>query len=215
MTAVKKVWDGVGGKKTWDTLRGKDAERAAKQASKAQIDAQREALDYLKESEAAPRYYADAARSIIGGELGITPYQDEGMGGENIAAAPSLVDRAKSSPLYSAIMGGRKAGEQAISRSALATGGLRGGATIGNLAGFGRDLQNQALLQSYNQQLGLAQNLMGAPTLAPQIAQQTSNIGKTQALGITGAAQAKQQGLQNLIDLGTKAASAYTSGGLI
>lgn len=201
-------------KDTWDTLRGKDAERAAKEASRASVGAQMEGLEYLKEKERPISQLDLAARNLIAGELGIPAATTEGVEGEYIPAGGGLVERAQKSPLYAAIMSGRDAGEQAIARNALATGGLRTGSTIGQLAGFGKDLQNQALLQSYNQQLGLAQNLMGTPTLAPQIAQQTSNIGQTQALGITGAAQARQQGLGNLINLGTQAGSALLTGGL-
>lgn len=182
---------------TWDDLRGKTAAQDAKAASEAAAQGQEAGLEYLKEKERPISALDLASRNLIAGELGINPYQE---GQPYSAGGPtSLVDSARQSPLYAAIMGTQRAGEEAIARNASATGGLRGGATIGQLAGFGKDLENQALLQSYNQQLGLAQNLMGGPSLAPQIAQTYGNIGQTRGQGLAAASQARQTGFGNLL----------------
>jgi hypothetical protein len=67
-------------------------------------------------------------------------------------------------------------------------------------------LQNQALLKSYNEQLMGLQGLAGLPSNANQIAGGMAGIGQTQAQGIIGAEQgrqdASQQGFGNLMGLG-------------
>jgi hypothetical protein len=62
-----------------------------------------------------------------------------------------LISEAENSALYRAIMGGRDAGEEAILRNASATGNLRSGGTITDLAEFNRDLENRALLSGYEE----------------------------------------------------------------
>lgn len=193
----------------WDSISGQDAAQDAKRAAGITAEGQQAGLDYLKESERVPRYYSEAARGIIGQELGIAPPPGEGVAG---AAGGGLVERAQQSPLYAAIMGGQDAGEQAIARSANATGGLRSGQAVSDIAGFGKDLQNQALLQSYNNQLGMLSGLTGAQSYAPQIAQQYSNIGQTQGQGYAAAANARQAGLGNLLGGGLQIGGALLGG---
>lgn len=173
--------------------------------------------------------------------------------GGSVARGPmsqdQLISQAQGSPLYAAIMGTQRAGEQAILRNASATGGLRGGGTIGNLTDFGQQTANRALLASYadaqatdqyNQSfsqnqanfdrqqsgnefyrqqgvpLGILSGLAGIQGNEGSIADLISGIGTTQAQGMLGAAQAKQQGNQNmwnnLIGLGGLGISAYGAG---
>lgn len=121
---------------------------------------------------------------------------------KNVSPAPSsLTDIAMQSPLYKAILDSQSAGEQAIARTASATGGLRGGSAISDIAGFGRDLQNKALLTAYNQKLGMLGGLTGLQSMAPQIAQQYGNIGETIAAGQVASANARQQGLGSALGL--------------
>ena len=130
------------------------------------------------------------------------------------AGQQDLIDQARMSPLYGAIMGGRKEGEEAIMRQAAATGGLRSGNIQEALYDYNTQLQNQALLQSYNEQLAGLTGLSRLPSQAPQIAQQTSAIGQTLGMGIVGAEQARQtalqQGLGNIMGFGTLAASVFS-----
>ena len=79
-----------------------------------------------------------------------------------------------------------------------ATSGLRGGGTASQLAGFGKDLENEALMTSYNDQLRQEQQqqqglgtLMGQPTYGAQIGQTMSGIGSTLAQGKIAGAQAR------------------------
>jgi hypothetical protein len=163
-----------------------DAADAARDAANVQAAAQREGLNYLKEADEIPRQFREGALGMLGGLYGL----DGGTGSQQ-----ALIDQAKASPLYASIMGTQEAGENAIMRNAAATGGLRGGNTQGALTDYGSQLANQALLTSYQDQLSGLQGLAGLPSNASQIASQMSNIGATQAGGITAAANARQQAL--------------------
>jgi hypothetical protein len=105
-----------------------------------------------------------------------------------------LIQQARTSPLYGAMMGGREAGEEAIMRRAGATGGLRSGNVQEAMYDYNTQLQNQALLQSYNQQLQGLQGLAGLPSYAPQIASGMAGVGQTLGAGITGAGTSRAQG---------------------
>lgn len=179
-------------------------------------ESQKEALDYLKERETIPRQFSEAALQGLGGLYGL----EGGTGSQQ-----QLIDQAISSPLYKAIMGGQEAGEESILRSAAATGGLRSGNVQANLYDYNTQLQNQALLESYNQQLQGLTGLAGLPSNASEIAQMTSGIGQTlgQSTATAGnilgqgqiaAAQAQQtgsqQGFNNLLGLGNLAASIFS-----
>lgn len=168
---VGSLFGGGGGKK--------DAQKAAN----IQADYQREALDYLKQTEALPQQYREAALGAQAGALGLE-------GGPE--AQQAFYDSLSSTPIYNAIMGGQKAGEESILRNQSATGGLRSGNTQEALYDYNTQLQNQAMLQSYNTQMQGLQGLAGLPSLAPVIAQQTGGIGQTLAQGIIGGANSQQ-----------------------
>lgn len=131
-----------------------------------------------------------------------------------------LIQQAMASPLYGAMMGGREAGEEAIMRRAGATGGLRSGNVQEAMYDYNTQLQNQALLQSYNQQLQGLQGLAGLPSYAPQIAGQMAGVGQTLGQGMIGAGtsraqgqvasgQALQQGLQGVSNIVGSAAGQW------
>ena len=111
-------------------------------------------------------------------------------------------------------MGGLDASEEAILRNQAATGGLRSGDTQDALARNAEELQRQALLTSYNEQLGGIQGLAGLPSNANQIAATTSEVGQTLAQGQTAAAQAIAQGQQaqqsNVLGLASLGLSAFS-----
>lgn len=169
----------------------KSAAKAAIQGSEIQADYQKDALEYLKEREALPQQYREGALNQLGGLYGL----EGGTGNQQ-----EMIDRAIQSPLYQQIMGGLDAGENAILRNASATGGLRSGNTNYNLADYGTQLQNKALLESYNQQLMGLQGMAGLPSMAPAIASGMSDIGTTYGQGMIAAAQAKQSGGQNNVN---------------
>ena len=155
-------------------------------AAEIQAQSQREALGYMKEREALPRQFSEGALRGLGGIYGLAG----GTGNQQ-----DLINRAIQSPLYQSIMGGQEAGEESILRSASMTGGLRSGDVQSNLYDYNTQLQNQALLQSYNQQLQGLQGMAGLPSNTNQIAQQMSGIGQTLGTGIAGAGQTQAQGI--------------------
>jgi hypothetical protein len=186
---------------------GDEAAHAAMGAAGLQASYQKEALNYLKEVDALPRELREGSLKRLAGALGLE-------GGEG--SQQELISRALRSPLYGAIMGGQEAGEEAILRSAAQTGGLRSGDAQHALYDYNVQLQNKALLESYNQQVQGLQGLASLPSLAPTIASQTNAIGQTLAQGHIGAAQAKQAGSQtgfnNLLGLGQLGVAAYGAG---
>lgn len=175
---------------------------AAAAATRTQVEAQSEALNYLKEVEALPQQFREAALTQLGGIAGLP-------GGEG--SQQQLIDQARESPLFKAIMGTREAGEESIMRHAAATGGLRSGNVQDDMFTYTSNLENQALLESYNQQLQGLQGLAQLPSNANTIAGATSNIGATQASGIMAGANADlaalQGGTNTLMQLGSMAFS--------
>jgi hypothetical protein len=186
---------------------GDEAAAAAMGASELQASYQREALNYLKEVDALPRELREGSLKRLAGALGLE-------GGEG--SQEELISRALRSPLYGAIMGGQEMGEEAILRNAAQTGGLRSGNAQHALYDYNVQLQNKALLESYNQQIQGLQGLAALPSLAPTIASQTNAIGQTIAQGHIGAAQAKQAGNQvginNMLGLGQLGVAAFGAG---
>ena len=172
---------------------GDDAADASREASEASVAAQREALEYLKEREEIPQEFREKAIQQYAALLGLP-------GGQGDSA--EIIEGLKQTPLYEAIMGTQAAGEESILRQAGATGGLRSGNVQAALADQATQLQQQALLQSYGQQLGGLKSLMGQPSMAGDIATGMAGLGATEASGIIGAAQtqaaAQQQGIGNV-----------------
>lgn len=181
-----------------------DQSKAAREAAQIQAQSQREALEYLKDVDAVPRQYREEALGQLASIYGI---------GGDTSGQKAAIKAAQESPLYSALMGGRRAGEEAIARQAAQTGGLRSGDAQHAFYDYNTQLQNNALLQSYNQQVSGIQNLAGLPSNANQIASLIQGIGTTQAQGITGAAaagaQSQQQGFSNLLGLAGTGIAAY------
>ena len=162
---------------------GDDAADAATDAANIQAQAQREALAYLKETEAIPQAFREEGLKRLGGLYGL----EGGVGSQQ-----ELIDKAQLSPLYQAIMGTQQAGEDAILRQASATGGLRSGNVQDALAEQAQSLQERALLESYGQQLTGLTGLAQLPSASDEISRQQSAIGQTLGQGITAGAQAKQ-----------------------
>lgn len=177
---------------------GDEAAEAAERAAATQAGWEKEALEYLKEREEIPQQFREGALKGLGGLYGLPG----GTGSQQ-----ELVNQAISSPLYKAIMGGQEVGEDAILRNASMTGGFRSGNVQENLYDYNTRLQNQALLESYNQQLQGLAGLAGLPSGAQEIATRTAGVGQTLAQGQVAGAQGRetgsQQAFENLLGLGT------------
>lgn len=209
---------------------------AATQAAQTQAAYQQQALDYLKEREAVPQALRESSLQKLGWLYGLNrPYFDwndpEGsmdlvdeydkFMSEYKPSQDQIIEEAMASPLYQSLIGGREAGEEAIMRQAGSTGGLRSGNVQSNLYDYNTQLENQALLNAYNQQLAENQQqlsgltgLSGLQSYAPQISSGISGIGTTLAQGQTAAAQAQQaaqqQGINNLFGAGQLGLTAFS-----
>lgn len=187
---------------------GGEAAEASRLASETAAGSQREALDYLKEKEALPSEIRNLALGQMAGLFGLSrPEGAEGVEGAAQFGDPSaFMERVKASPLYTGILSGREAGEEAILRGASATGGLRSGGTSEALYDYNVSLENQALLSSYDRQMSGLSQLSGLPSYAREIASGTAGIGETLAGGILGGAQgqiaARNMGFNQLMGLG-------------
>lgn len=177
---------------------GDDTSTAATDAASIQAQYQQDALDYLKQQEALPTEIRDQALKQMQGFY-FTP---EGQ--------QQMIDRVQSNPMYQQQL---KAGEEATLRTSSATGGLRGGGSIADVANY----QNQLLSQGVNQQLAGLQGLAGMPSNANQIASMTAGIGQTLGQGQIAAAQNQQMGNQagfgnmmGLANLGLQAYGAFS-----
>lgn len=186
-----------------------DAANASLLASQTQAQWQQNALNYLKQTEQIPQQFRQEGLQGLAGIYGLPG----GTGTQQEA-----INQAQQSPLYRSLMSGLGLGEEQIMKNAAATGGLRSGNTQYNLADYATRLQNNALLQSYNQQLAGLQGLAQLPSNANNIATMMSNIGSTYGQGITATGQAQQTANQNqannLLGLGSMLLSGSTSGGL-
>ena len=171
---------------------GDEAAGAATDAANIQAQAQREALEYLKDTNAVPQYYKE--RSI------------RKLGKYRAPSTNELLKRAHDGKLYDALLAGQ---EEAALRARSATGGLRSGQAISDVG----SIQNQALLQAYQneanreqQNIANLQSLAGLGTNVNNIANMTAGIGQTQGQGIIAAQQnkqaAQQAGFGNLMGLG-------------
>ena len=182
---------------------GDDAADAARQGAATTAAGQRDALDYMKEREALPRQFSEGALKGLAGLFGL----EGGTGNQQ-----DFIDQAMNSPLYKSIMGGKEAGEESILANASMTGGFRSGNTQSNLYDYNVQLQNKALLESYNQQLQGLAGLAGLPNNTNQIASGMAGIGQTLGQGQIAAGQAQQagtqQGIGNLLGIGTLGAAA-------
>lgn len=161
---------------------GGSQSKAAIKAAEIAAGSQRDALDYLKEQERLPSQIREGALTQLQSIYGLG---DNGQQGR-----ADFIEGIKGDPLYQAQLAGQ---DEALLRNRASAGSLRGGGTLSALG----NVQNQALLNAYGQKVGGIQSLAGLPSNANQIAQLGSQIGETQAAGITGAAAARAQGQQN------------------
>lgn len=142
------------------------------QGSQTSAGAQQKALEYLQQVDKLPTGLRESALKSLGGLYG-------GSG--------SITDRAMASPLYQAAV---QQGENAVLRNASATGGLRSGSASENLA----QVNQNALIAAYNDQIAGLQGLSSLPSNANNIAGYMSGIGNTLGQGQITSAQTLAQG---------------------
>jgi hypothetical protein len=142
--------------KIFDGITGKTAANASREAADTSVAFQREALDYLKQSQ-EPLLQAQ--------QFGLTGLMDFYGGNQQ-----GLIDQVQANPFYQSMV---SQGEEAVLRNAAATGGLRGGNVQQALA-----QNSQNVLQGLtNQYLGGFGQLAGYQPNTAGVAQATSNIG--------------------------------------
>ncbi|SDA11200.1 hypothetical protein SAMN03159476_00398 [Pseudomonas sp. NFPP05] len=174
----------------------------SKKAAEVQAQSQREALDYLKQTERLPQAYREGALQGLGAEYGFD--SNGAYGGDGM----SIIQRAEASPFYQTAI---KRGEEGVLRNASATGGLRSGTTNENLAAVNQN----ALMSAYANQLSGLQGMAQLPSNANNIASAMSGVGQTMAQGIIGGAQssaaAQQANVNNAMGAGALALEGYNS----
>lgn len=181
-------------------MTGSSAGGDSKKAAEVQAQSQREALNYLKETERLPQAYREGALQGLGAEYG---FDSEGNYGND---GLSLIQRAEASPFYQTAI---QRGEEGVLRNASATGGLRSGTTNENLAAVNQN----ALMSAYANQLSGLQGMAQLPSNANNIASAMSGVGQTMAQGIIGGAQSSaaqsQSNFNNAMGAGALAMQGY------
>lgn len=145
---------------------------SALQGSQTSAAAQQQALDYLRQQDALPSSLRESALRSLGGIYG-------GKG--------NITDRAMASPLYKAAV---QQGENSVLRNASATGGLRSGSASENLA----QVNQNALIAAYNDQIAGLQGLSSLQSNANNIAGYTAGVGNTLGQGQINYGQTLGQG---------------------
>lgn len=174
----------------------------AEDAAQVQAQSQREALQYLQQTERLPQAFREGALTSLGREYGLTMGSD----GTLVPDGSSIVERAEASPFYQTAV---QRGEEAVLRNASATGGLRSGTASEALAAVNQN----ALLASYTNQLSGLQGMAQLPSNANNIASTMSGVGQTLAQGMIGGAQSaaaqQQANINNAMGLGALALQGY------
>lgn len=174
----------------------------AEDAAEVQAQAQREALDYLKQTERLPQALREGALTGLGSEYGLTL----GADGKFVSDGRSIIQRAEASPFYQTAI---QRGEEGVLRNASATGGLRSGNANEALAAVNQN----ALMASYANQLSGLQGMAQLPSNANNIASSMAGVGQTVAQGMVGGAQsaaaAQQNNFNNAMGAGALAMQGY------
>lgn len=152
------------------------AQEASLQGAATTAGAQRESLEYLKEREALPQQYREAGLGQLAGIYGLE-------GGD-----PDALATLERSPIYQAIMSSADIGEESVLTRASKMGMTRSGDVAYDLTDYNAKLKQKALMGGLEGIRGMAQ----LPSMAPQIAQGISGIGRTLGQGQVAAGQAEQ-----------------------
>nr|WP_294975013.1 hypothetical protein [uncultured Pseudomonas sp.] len=178
------------------------SDSGAEDAAEVQAQAQREALNYLKQTEKLPQALREGALTGLGAEYGLTL----GADGKFSSDGRTIVQRAEESPFYQTAV---QRGEEGVLRNASATGGLRSGNTNEALA----SVNQNALMASYANQLSGLQGMAQLPSNANNIASSMAGVGQTIAQGMTAqagfGAQQSQNNFNNAMGAGALAMQGY------
>lgn len=170
---------------------------AAKKASKAQVQAQREAIDFAREQSNLIRGDFQPYREA--GAKGITPYLDA-LGANGATGREAALANFRASPGYDFRLG---EGVRALDNSAASRGMLLSGAQLKGLTDYGQGVASEEwgnYLQGLQNLTGMgqasaAQTTAGVAPLNQSTLQSISNIGDARAAGIIGKANAWQNGI--------------------
>lgn len=190
-------------------LTGSTAADAAKEAARVQAEAIRSSMAYMQ-----PFFQSGVtAQNQLMKLLGLSgDTQAEGYG--SMARDFSMSDF-EQDPGYGFRM---SEGLKALERSAAGRGGAASGAAMKGITQYGQNLASQEYQNAFNRymanrqaRLSPLQNLMGVGAgAASGLMGGTRDVGEAQASGIVGAANARQQGINNLLNLGVVAGGLAT-----
>ena len=190
-------------KDAWNGITGKTGAKAAKDAGKLQSDSSKYAADIAQKQFEQTRQdqmpWMDAGKKALGG-LDQMLYGDPSQ----FVNDPSYQFR-------------KQQGMDGIESSAAASGGLLSGAALKGLNRYNSDLASQEYGNAFNRLSSVAGTGQTTATNLGQFgAQNALNQGNAaigganaQANGIVGAAGARQQGFNNMLSLGMKAAGMF------
>jgi hypothetical protein len=198
----------AGGKDLLGTISGSSAADAAEAASRRQAEAIRQSMAYMMP------YYNQGlqAQNKLMSLLGLSgDTQAEGYG--SMARNFGMEDF-QADPGYAFRM---SEGLKALERSAAGRGGAASGAAMKGITRYGQDLASQEFQNAYNRYQTNRANLLnplfnisgGGRSAAESLLGGTRDIGDAEASGIVGAANARQQAFNQLLNFGANVASAY------
>ena len=186
-------------KDAWDGITGKTGAKAAKQAGQLQADSSKYAADIAQKQFEQTRQdqmpWMDAGKKALGG-LDQMLYGDPSQ----FVNDPSYQFR-------------KQQGMDGIESSAAASGGLLSGAALKSLNRYNSDLASQEYGNAFNRLSSVAGTGQTTATNLGQFGAQNAmnqgdyavNGANAQANGIVGAAGHRQQGFNNILNLGMKA----------
>jgi len=185
--------------------------RDARGAAMMQAGYLKDAEDYLRERDELPSSIKEAALRSLAGEFGLPGF------GNQI----DFTDKVMQSPIYQnmvqQIEAGIPAAEEAILRTASATGGLRSGdaiADIGDLSQRAELAKSQTMADLYQNMLAGFGGMAATPTQETNIANLMTQQGQVLGQGAIGALQTEQAANQamvnNFLGLGGIGAMAFS-----
>ena len=192
-----------------DSFTGKTAAQASERAAQIQADAYRQAM--AQQAQYMQPFYQSGikAQNRLMNLLGLSEDpQAEGYG--SMARSFGMQDF-EQDPGYAFRM---SEGLKALERSAAGRGGAASGAAMKGITQYGQNLASQEYQNAFNRYQTNRQNILNpllgltgsgrgaAGSLGDIYGQGIRGAGEAEASGIVGAANARQQGINNLLNLG-------------
>lgn len=203
-----------------NAITGESAADAAREAAGIQSQAAREAM------AAQARYMEPYYQSGMQAQNRLMAML--GLGGDTSSPEYGMLNRQFSMQDFQADPGyafRMEEGLKGLQRAAAARGGALSGNALRAITQYGQDLASQEYGNAYNRFLQQRQAMLNplqsmagygrsaAGSLGGIYGQGLTDIGTAQASGVIGGANARQQGMQNIINLGLLAAGAGGFGG--